>query len=303
MKPTKNLRSTPLGASCLALALLAASVLLAPRSAAGDGAPGDTSSVGTGPSILYSRLDPSERPDPIWVSATELADERGGLSWDMLDAPSAERWKRIEPETDAETKAGGDELALIQRVEETACPFKDVSSWPSPVRPSVDGLQALIEGAEAAFAGTVVERTPGFLIGKIATVLTVEVTETFRAGTTAAALSPVYVAYPQGRFRVAGKVFCGRHQKGPDAPEVGSNVLVLAQSAPIDDRSSLFQISVQEIASQSPENELILPQTLREDERIGTPGSWQEFLDVVRRGFSRQLQERSDSGSSRKEGS
>lgn len=297
MIPTKTLSSRRLGASCLALTLLAAGVL-APRSEAGDGARGDASSVGTSPSILYSRLSASEHPDPIWVSATELTDDRGNLDWDMLGDVAAKRWRRIEPETEIARKEGLDGDALVRRASESECPVTDVSSWPSAARRSGERPPSFIEGAQAAFAGTVVERTPGFLIGKVATVLTVEVTETFVTDDPTADASPLYVAFPQGRFNVAGKVFCGKHQKGPDAPEVGSSVLVLSQHAPIDEEASLFQVSVDEIASMSPDGQLVLPEVMREDERIDEPVSWQQLLERVRGAFEKQVPLRGSSDDS-----
>lgn len=271
----------------LGLALLSATAL-APRSAAGDAASGDISSVGTSPRIVYSHLGASEHPDPIWVAATELADEWGDLNWDMLGTRAAKRWRRAEIEVAAKTHLEGD--AVVRRASESECAVKDVSSWPSPARMSRDHPPAFIEGSKAAFGGTVVKRTPGFLIGSVATVLTVQVTETFAAAAPATNVSRLYVAYPQGRFSVGGKVFCGKHQKGPDAPEVGSRVLVLSQHAPIDERASLFQVSVDEIASMRPDGELILPQAMKANEHIGEAPTWQELIERVHRAFSREVQ-------------
>lgn len=176
------------------------------------------------PGRLYSHLPPSEHPDPIWVSARELLGGKGQFDWQALGKHAADKWRRTEPYLNRRS----DSAAGVQGVPEEACSVSEVSSWPSPVHPPEDGLLALLRGARVAVVGTVVEKTPGFLLGSPATVLTVKIDESWRLPSSAS--SHLLVAYPEARFAVGGRVICGRHQKGAVTPEPGQTLVILGQA-------------------------------------------------------------------------
>ncbi len=235
-----------------------------------------------GPDLLYSRLPAAEHPDPIWVSAAELGKE-GHLDFRLLGQPAAARWQRIEPYLKRlpVSKEG------VGEASEEDCTASDVSSWPSPVHPPDDGLLPLIRGAQAAFSGTVVERTLGFFLGAPATLLTIELDEIFKIEPPVQAARRLYLLYPQARFTVAGRVFCGRHQQGAEAPPVGSRLIVLGQNPPLDREGLLLRVNLEELVLEASDGTLVLPPNLkRDDEMLGIKKP-DELLAKLRLGFQR----------------
>jgi hypothetical protein len=234
------------------------------------------------PGRIYSYLPPSEHPDPIWVSAKELLGSKGQLDWQPLGHRAAEKWRRNEPYLNRpKGLAEG-----LQEVPEEACSVFEVSSWPSSVHPPDDGLLALLRGARVALVGTVVEKTPGFLLGSPATLLTVKIDESWRLPPSS--VSPhLLIAYPEARFAVGGRVICGRHQKGAVAPEPGQTLVILAQGLPFDREGRLFGASLQELVVSAGGKTLSLPPNLaRDDEMLGIT-TLDQFLAKIRLGFER----------------
>ncbi len=232
------------------------------------------------PGRLYSHLPPSEHPDPIWVSAKELLGGKGQLDWQPLGNRAAEKWRRTEPYLNRRNSLAEG----LQKVPEEACTVSEVSSWPSPVYPPDDGLLALLRGARAALVGTVIEKTPGFLLGSPATLLTVKIDESWRLPTSSA--SPhLLVAYPEARFAVGGRVICGKHQEGALAPEPGQTLVLLGQGIPLDRDGRLVRASLQELIVVADGKTLTLPSNLaRDDEMVGIT-TLDQLLAKVRLGF------------------
>jgi len=232
------------------------------------------------PGRLYSHLPSSEHPDPIWVSAKEILGNKGQLDWQPLGNHAAEKWRRTEPYLN---RRNGPAEGL-QEVPEEACTVSEVSTWPSPVHPPDDGLLVLLRGAHTALVGTVVEKTPGFLLGSPATLLTVKVDESWRLPSSSA--SPyLLVAYPEARFAAAGRVVCGKHQEGAVAPEPGQTLVLLGQGLPLDREGRLIRVSLQELIVAADGKTLSLPSNLaRDDEMVGVT-TLDQLLAKIRLGF------------------
>lgn len=235
------------------------------------------------PGLLYSYLSPSEHPDPIWVSARQLLGSKGQLDWRLLGEQAADKWRRNEPYLPRVSGQAG----AVQDATEEACTVSEVSTWPSPVHPPDDGFLDLLRGARAAFAGTVVEKIPGFLLGSPATVLTVKIDESWRLAPPLAASPYLLVAYPEARFVLDGRVVCGRHQEGAVAPEPGQTIVVLGQGPPLDREGRLIRASLQELIVVPDGKTLALPRNLaRDDEMVGITTLGQ-LLAKIRLGFDR----------------
>lgn len=240
------------------IALVSAVSLGIPAAALG-GPPAET------PGRLYSHLPASEHPDPIWVSAEQLLDGEG-VNWHVLGSSAADKWKRTEPYLNRFSGAADG----VQKVSEQACSVFEVSSWPSPVHTPKDGLLALLRGARVALVGTVVEKTPGFLLGTPATVLTVKVDESWRLSPPFSASPYFMVAYPEAQFAIGGRVVCGKHQRGASAPEPGQTLVVLGQELPLDREGRLIRASLQELVVAADGETLSLPPNLaKDDEMVG----------------------------------
>jgi hypothetical protein len=255
------------------IALLAAMSLGAPVASLG-------SPPAEPPGRLYSHLPPSEHPDPIWVSAKELLGSKGQLEWQPLGNRAAEKWKRTEPYLNRRNGLAEG----LQEVPEDACTVSEVATWPSSVQPPDDGLLVLLRGARAALVGTVIEKTPGFLLGSPATLLTVKVDESWRLPSSSA--SPyLLVAYPEARFAVDGRVICGKHQEGAVAPEPGQTLVILGQGLPLDRDGHLIRASLQELIVVADGKTLSLPSNLaRDDEMVGIT-TLDQLLAKIRLGF------------------
>lgn len=250
------------------------------------------------PGLLYSHLPSSEHPDPIWVSARKLLGSKGQLDWQVLGHQEADKWRRTEPHLGrVKGVAEG-----VQEVPEEACTVFQVSTWPSPVHPPDDGLLVLLRGARAAFMGKVVARTPGFLLGSPATVLTVETDESWRLAPHLSASPYLFVVYPEARFSVGGRVVCGKHQAGAGVPELGQTLVVLGQGLPLDRGGRLIRASLQELIVVSEGTTLSLPSNLaRDDEMVGIT-TLDQLLAKIRLGFERLKTESDLPPSSYKEG-
>lgn len=233
----------------------------------------------TPPGRLYSHLPPSEHPDPIWVSAQELLGSKGQLNWQALGNHAADKWRRNE----AYLNRRSDIDAGVRDVPEDACSVSEVSSWPIPVRPPDDGLLALLRGARTAVVGTVVEKTPGFLLGSPATVLTVKIDESWRLPSSVS--THLLVAYPEARFAVGGRVICGKHQKGAAAPEPGQTLVILGQTPPMDREGQLIRASLQELIVAPDGTTLSLPPNLASDDELVGITTVDQLLAKIRLGF------------------
>jgi hypothetical protein len=230
------------------------------------------------PSLLYSRL--SEHSDPVWVSARKLLDGKGQLRWQLLGDQAADKWRRNEPYLNLLEGSVKD----VQEVAENRCTVFEVSTWPSAVHPPDDGFLPLLRGARAAFVGTVVESTPGFLLGSPATVLTVHIDESWRLVSPS---SYLLVAYPEARFAVGGRVVCGRHQRGALAPKPGQTLVVLSQGLPLDRDGRLVRASMQELITVLDKKTLRLPPNLAGDDEMAEITDFDELLAKIRLGFGR----------------
>jgi hypothetical protein len=203
------------------------------------------------------------------------------LDWQPLGNRAAEKWRRNEPRL---SHWNGLPEGL-QEVPEKACTVFEVASWPSPVHPPDDGLLALLGGARVAIVGTVIEKTPGFLLGSPATLLTVKIDESWRLPPAA---SPyLLVAYPEARFAAGGRVICGRHQKGAVAPEPGQTVVFLGQGLPFDRDGRLFGASLPELIVAADGQTLSLPPNLARDDEMEGVTTLDPLLSKIRLGFER----------------
>ncbi len=231
------------------------------------------------PSVLYSSV---AYPDPIWVSAAEMIKGSEGIQWELLGKNEAEVWRRSVPDLNHL----GRKSVGIEEVDESDCKVLRVDSWPTVER-SVEGdFRALVRESREVFAGTVVARTPGFVVGSPATVLKVDVTDGLRFERYIHDHSVLYVAYPQAYFSMRGLVVCGDHQKGAQLPEVGSRILVLSHYTPMDANYSLLQVSVQEVISGPETGTLNLPPNLKHSPELQGISSFDELLELVRRSLA-----------------
>ncbi len=229
------------------------------------------------PGVLYSSV--SENPDPIWVSATQLTRGGGEIQWNLLGKNEAEEWQRTFPLLNRlETKEAG-----VEEVSKDNCAVNRVDSWPSVDRSIEDDFLALVATSREVFAGTVIAHTPGFLIGSPVTVLTVDVTESLRAEVPGHEHSTLYVAYPRAYFVMGGHVFCGKHQKGPDPPVVGSRILILSHWVHPNAGGSFMQVSVQEVFVAAEPGRLAVPLNLKDSAALQGVSSFDDLVEAVRR--------------------
>ncbi len=246
------------------------------------GAQGRATSKGgpSTPSMLYSNV---AYPDPIWVSAAEMIKDSKQIQWELLGKNDAENWRRSVPDLNhLQTKQ-----SIIEEVSKDKCSQLEVElTWPT-VDSSIKGdFAALLKESKEVFAGTVVSRTPGFLVGAPATVLKVDVTEGLRFEENIHDHAVLYVAYPQAYFSMRGLVVCGDHQKGAHLPEVGSRILVLSHYPPMDANYSLLQVAVQEVISGPETGTLNLPPNLEDSPELQGISSFDDLLEHVRQALT-----------------
>ncbi len=227
------------------------------------------------PARFYSHLPPEDYSDPIWVAATELLSGGGKLNWQVLDEVDARAWL-----PDLARRLG---QVGIQDIAEEDCSIWRSRNQSSPVQAPNDGLLDLLKGARAVFEGTIIERTPGFLFGIPATLLTVKVTESFWMDMEVKpSAGQLYLAYPQASFSADGWIICGGWQEGPPAPPTGSKVVVLAQSPPNDRGGALLQVSLEEMVFVADDDSLTWPANLARDPAMEGILAARDLADRIR---------------------
>jgi hypothetical protein len=208
---------------------------------------------------------------PIWLAAQKLRDERGEMRWELLPDNAVQQIQEL-------GRLAGDQ-AIAERVRETGggvtwagkedCPAEQVASWPR-LSSEEDGFLSLLANARSVFSGTIVDRTPGFLFGKVVTLLSIELDEHSMVEPPFSSASTVYVAFPEGRFAIDGQVFCGAHQTTDHTPQIGEHLVVLPHLDPADDQGRIVYASTQEMIFSGPDGHLDLPENLaRDDEMTG----------------------------------
>lgn len=265
-------------ACCIALALIS-TVSIGAFGAEGGAAEGERGTV-EAPQVLYSKLDPAEYSDPVWVAASELVEGDSAPAWQLLGTRAAETWASKEPTLRQDAALKGRVAAVPE--EEDCGVMHNRLTWSSGAQRARGGLAPFFDTATGVFAGTVVGHTPGFYLGALATVLTIDVSETLRGLSETEVPPYLHAVYPQARFALDGRIYCARHETGPGLPPVGSNVVVLTHHPAADEQGVLFKVSVDEVLGVTPEGAVLVPEALEAETPFAEVTSWEELLAAVR---------------------
>lgn len=182
------------------------------------------------PSVPESISSASEgRAHPVWVDR-DLAVQNGKVRNELFSSAEAGNINYLLQS--AQALPEGVEGSAEEIARQTECEaYGTLVSRPHPDQP----FQALLGRSEIAFEGVVRDQSSGFLFGRPASVLEVEVTNLLKSGPHMGDTQTVLVSFGTAKLVVGDKLICQRSPRYPDEPAVGGRILVFGRTVLSED--------------------------------------------------------------------
>lgn len=225
-----------------------------------------------------------EESQPLWVSAEALqAGSEDSLRWDLLPSNYRERYQSETRRRQADIASAWESGDASRAKALARCPKVPTKFFRSGQGRHNRNLDDLATHAVAVYRGTVRDRASGFVLGRVASLLEIEVDQALKAEPRHPELSRLLIEYPYADFTLPGDhLFCLRPDRRPAAPAPGDSVIFFLLFPPQGAENLVLDSRSEEVIFESAgTGALSLPKTLREDARFHGIESLDQVGDLL----------------------
>jgi hypothetical protein len=211
------------------------------------------------PSILESKTQRHQGP-PLWISASEVADETKIIDLESIDSPLLARAVegQLEGLRDHPNLSKTGAKPPVVGISASECTSTLDSNDDRGGIGDTSTLSALTANSRSILRGSIRTVDFGFDGGVPGSLLSIKVSETIKGSPPSGLL---YVLYPVAHFRIGPLQFCNA-SKGFE-PRSGDEILLFDFTGPVDRDDVLFAPRPQQILFESQNGVLFLPPNLK----------------------------------------
>ena len=241
------------------------------------------------PDFFFSSV--KDRESPIWVSAGQARTPDGHINWKLFSAAEQDSLRRTlismervraqeQPKSLSLSQTSGNE-----QVRDENCALYQETFYHASEGPVAPGFIGLVKSARRILSGSVSGVSQGFFMGSPASILRLDVSQTWKAD---AGFPPgdIYAVYPFARFAIGGDAFCAGSPGSVVPPRVGQRVLAFITSAPLGQKSTLTYIEPKMLIIEGPGGKVFLPRALRQDPELAPAQTFDEVEELLRRALA-----------------
>lgn len=272
MKTLRNVLFAALPAFCVAAALVAARGHLTQEAI---------------PKTFDSAV--SDREAPLWVAADLARTPENEIDL-ALFAPSERESLRRQLAAQERLRAveRPKDLSPLQKagrepVSDANCVTYEKTFFHLSGERKAPGLEGLVESARGIYSATISDVSQGFFLGSPASVLRLDLTETWKTDGTVPPGGELFAVYPFARFAIGKGVFCSGMPESAVQPEAGQRVIVFVTSDPLDKERSLVWTDPEALIVEKAEGGVSMPRALKEDPELFPVQSFEEAVELLRR--------------------
>jgi len=217
-------------------------------------------------------------PKPLWVSAEAAVTKDGEMNYDLFHSPSMRQYR----------EAHAKQYRLSRKANQSDISWEECFQVERrvPKAPSIKGkpentLEDLVQHSDAIIEGTIVQVTPGFLVGHQTSLVTVQVSGRLKSSPGFREQEYVYVDYPVAKFTVGGITYCIDNADLPIGPKIGARVLLFPYRKPWDTTGSFITIEPNKIFIEDLDGKLLKPKALASATLLGQAATFPDLLHAV----------------------
>jgi hypothetical protein len=217
-------------------------------------------------------------PKPLWVSAEAAVTKDGEMNYDLFHSPSMRQYR----------EAHAKQYRLTSKENQSDISWEECFQVERrvPKPPSIKGrpantLDDLVQHSDAIIEGTIVQVTPGFLVGHQTSLVTVQVSDRLKRSPDFREQEYLYVDYPVAKFTVGGITYCIDNAELPIGPKIGARVLLFPYRKPWDTTGSFLTIEPKQIFIEDLDGKLLEPKALDSSTSLGQEATFSDLLHAV----------------------